>query len=372
MQKKLLRIEPDGQAAEAHTLLGRTDYVWAKGSLLQELNYDADGGRTQSRSYLYEETGDYLPLGHRDDDGPWRYYFTDPNGTPEEIVDADGNVLGTLKRSAYGRTEQVDGSKETTQIRFPGQYEDAETGLHYNRYRYYDPDTGRYLSPDPIGIEGGHDLFVYGPNPIGFYDPMGWEHYMRVKTATGSDGQPLLDDNNENLAGQLFKSQISDETPETLRNRALCHTERQLLYGLGAKGNVGRLDGAKVELEGEYPPCPNCHRAMHNFAKENGTELSYEWEKDGKTQKITYPVPDDPAVPNTTGDDAKRLQDVYRLSEREDGREITQNYKFDEHKQASQEYGKQRDEIMVAQNEPNADRPNKVDYEEQQRKKGQQ
>ncbi|WP_426111648.1 RHS repeat-associated core domain-containing protein [Massilia sp. PWRC2] len=58
-------------------------------------------------------------------------------------------------------------------IRFQGQYLDEETGLHYNRYRYYDPDTARYLAQDPIGVAGGNNLYEYAPNPTGWMDPLG-------------------------------------------------------------------------------------------------------------------------------------------------------------------------------------------------------
>jgi RHS repeat-associated protein len=58
-------------------------------------------------------------------------------------------------------------------IRFQGQYHDHETGLHYNRYRYYDPGVGRFVSKDPIGYSGGLNLYQYAPNPSGWIDPLG-------------------------------------------------------------------------------------------------------------------------------------------------------------------------------------------------------
>ena len=59
-------------------------------------------------------------------------------------------------------------------IRFQGQWHDPETGLHYNRFRYYDPDVGRFIHQDPIGLLGGNNLYQYAPNPLDWIDPLGW------------------------------------------------------------------------------------------------------------------------------------------------------------------------------------------------------
>jgi RHS repeat-associated protein len=59
-------------------------------------------------------------------------------------------------------------------IRLQGQYLDTETGLHYNTFRYYDPDIGRFTSQDPIGLDGGLNLYQYAPNPLQWIDPWGW------------------------------------------------------------------------------------------------------------------------------------------------------------------------------------------------------
>ncbi|AGQ33536.1 hypothetical protein M495_24785 [Serratia liquefaciens ATCC 27592] len=58
-------------------------------------------------------------------------------------------------------------------IKFQGQYHDHETGLHYNRYRYYDPEVGRFVGKDPIGYAGGINMYAYAPNPIAWTDPLG-------------------------------------------------------------------------------------------------------------------------------------------------------------------------------------------------------
>ncbi|WP_306168987.1 RHS repeat-associated core domain-containing protein [Halomonas sp. MMSF_3323] len=77
---------------------------------------------------------------------------------------------GKLTKASDGH-----GNPSTTDnpLRFQGQYLDEETGLHYNRHRYYDPETGRFTTHDPIGLAGGENLYMYAPNPTGWVDPLG-------------------------------------------------------------------------------------------------------------------------------------------------------------------------------------------------------
>ncbi|EKS67891.1 MULTISPECIES: RHS repeat-associated core domain-containing protein [Caballeronia] len=106
------------------------------------------------------------------------FYQNDHLGTPQELLDESGKVVwlarykawGGRKPTPYGKT---DAAEADNAIRFQGQYADDETGLTYNRHRYYDPATGRFITQDPIGLAGGTNLYQYAPNPIDWIDPLG-------------------------------------------------------------------------------------------------------------------------------------------------------------------------------------------------------
>jgi len=83
------------------------------------------------------------------------------------VYRAWGNKL-RIEQAAVENTEPV-----YQPLRYQGQYFDAETGLHNNRFRYYDPDAGRFVSHDPIGLAGGVNLYQYAPNPLSWVDPLG-------------------------------------------------------------------------------------------------------------------------------------------------------------------------------------------------------
>ena len=107
------------------------------------------------------------------------YFINDHLGTPQMMTDSSAIVVWQADYDPFGKATVNDdpdgnGVHITNNIRFPGQYYDTETGLHYNYHRYYDPGIGRYLSPDPIGEEAGINLYTYVMNnPIQLVDPMG-------------------------------------------------------------------------------------------------------------------------------------------------------------------------------------------------------
>ena len=103
------------------------------------------------------------------------YYSNNYLGTPLLLTDATGNVVWEAEYKPFGDATVNSNSTVVNNFRFAGQYFDEETGLHYNWHRYYDPKTGRYLTPDPIGLEGGDlNLYVYvSNNPVNYSDPYG-------------------------------------------------------------------------------------------------------------------------------------------------------------------------------------------------------
>ncbi|QDQ27031.1 hypothetical protein FNU76_12035 [Chitinimonas arctica] len=131
------------------------------------------------------------------------WYQCDHLGTPQELTAANGEIVWQASYKTWGNTatlEWVDPSghprerarQSTTEhaavqpLRFQGQYFDAETGLHYNRFRYYDPDVGRFISNDPIGLAGGENIYQYAPNPLGWVDPLGLE---KCKKCDGGEAE---------------------------------------------------------------------------------------------------------------------------------------------------------------------------------------
>ena len=151
------------------------------------------------------------------------HYHNDHLGTPNELTDQQGEVVWYADYEAWGNTATVEWkeqridnivvSEEHLQpIRFQGQHFDEETGLHYNRFRYFDPDMGMFTTRDPIGLLGGNNVFQYAPNPTGWIDPFGLAK-LWGKGKTHSDFNSWFDSStasqvSDALADPVSKSQV--------------------------------------------------------------------------------------------------------------------------------------------------------------------
>ncbi|BFM08549.1 RHS repeat-associated core domain-containing protein [Halioxenophilus aromaticivorans] len=168
----------------------RTEFLWNDDVLLseryiadQEVGEDGQGGREQQefspdkepyladKTYLFEP-GTFKPLAFVEQ-GKIYHYHLDHLGTPQEISNAQGKLVWSANYKAYGSLALADNPQVENNLRFQGQYFDEETGLHYNRFRYYDPEVGRFTQQDPIGLLGGINNYKYVVNPVQWTDPLG-------------------------------------------------------------------------------------------------------------------------------------------------------------------------------------------------------
>jgi RHS repeat-associated protein len=123
----------------------------------------------------------------------YAYYHHDHLNTPIQATDKQGKVVWAAQYSAFGQvtittpTPTGENPVIESSLRFPGQIEDQETGLYYNWRRYYDPEIGRYVTADPIGLDGGMNLYSYvGGDPVNRMDPFGLKCVSRGGTTTCS------------------------------------------------------------------------------------------------------------------------------------------------------------------------------------------
>lgn len=102
------------------------------------------------------------------------YFHCDQIGIPREMTDKDGNLVWLGDYYGWGKLKSETNISGTAHhpFRLQNQYADRETGLHYNFFRYYEPDVGRFVNQDPIGLLGGENLYEFSPNINSWFDPL--------------------------------------------------------------------------------------------------------------------------------------------------------------------------------------------------------
>ena len=152
----------------------RTHFVWDGSRLLQEYTYKG------CYTYIYTDQDSYEPLAQifdnaKDETQYLAYFHNDQVGIPREMTDIHGNLLWYGEYTAWGRLKKDERVyKDAHQpFRLQNQYFDQETGLHYNLMRYYEPEAGRFVNQDPIGLLGGENLYSFAPNANVWVDPLG-------------------------------------------------------------------------------------------------------------------------------------------------------------------------------------------------------
>ncbi|WP_410210064.1 RHS repeat-associated core domain-containing protein [Aquirhabdus sp.] len=188
------------------------------------------GGSYIDRQYMYDENshliGEYGPSGSMIVEYVWLddrpiaavyagnrivYLVTDYQKKPRRGIDATTQgVVWAWDPDAFG-IQQASGSVQMN-LRFPGQYYDEQSGLYYNHNRYYNPELGRYMEPDPIGLEGGLNPYSYvGNDPVNQIDPTGTMQVM-LKTLVQLAVQVAKQD-----AKQIVKQEVKQEETQIVK-----------------------------------------------------------------------------------------------------------------------------------------------------------
>ncbi|WP_444543932.1 RHS repeat domain-containing protein, partial [Pectobacterium odoriferum] len=149
-------------------------YLW-DGDQIAEVRHYRSGERVARRHWVHNGW-ELLVQQRQNTDGRWETDFvtSSQNGEPQAVFNPQGELRWRAPKSTlWGQRQSHLEENIDPSLGFAGQYRDTESGLCYNRFRYYDPAGGCYVSPDPIGIAGGESNYGYVPNPNTWVDPFG-------------------------------------------------------------------------------------------------------------------------------------------------------------------------------------------------------
>ncbi|NQY37122.1 MAG: RHS domain-containing protein [Alteromonadaceae bacterium] len=180
------------------------------------------------------------------------YYHNDHLGTPQVMTDSNATVVWRANYDPFGKADIVV-EKVTNNIRFPGQYFDQESGLHHNYFRDYDPDLGRYIQSDPIGLAGGINTYGYvDGNPISYVDPYGLRSRARVRQ--GNFLQPLINGQVQLLINQIrqLEPNFSYRTVRPSRGPNSSHGRNDIVFLQNVLRNT--RENSQCSINGNYNP----------------------------------------------------------------------------------------------------------------------
>ncbi|MCO6526171.1 RHS repeat-associated core domain-containing protein [Snodgrassella sp.] len=186
-EKAHYQYDPFGRRI-SKTVNGETTYyLYSDEGLIAEL--DQNGTMQVAYGWMPDTVWGTSPLWQASLDNnqtlknaDYHYLITDYLGTPQLAVNSRGQQTWKGIADAFGNTQLDPDNQITLNLRQPGQYYDQESGLYYNLARHYNPQTGRYIEADPLGVMGGLNLYGYAnANPLMYVDPYGlyaWSHFI--------------------------------------------------------------------------------------------------------------------------------------------------------------------------------------------------
>ena len=274
-----LRLAPDTE-----TVIERIDFTWDGTTLCEQTT--TSPGLPNPVTLTWHHQGLH-PLAQTEritaadapqDEIDSRFFaiVTDLVGTPTELIDEQGEIAWHTRTTLWGTTAWASNSTTYTPLRFPGQYYDPETGLHYNYFRHYDPETARYTSPDPLGLGPAPNPTTYVQNPHALVDPLGLTPCVpRVKDGgwdlrnnnpldivpDDAAKRDLTPDPNGGAQKGVEYKWVDSETGNTVRLRVHDKDGTAPAGSNAAKGDVYR-----ISIGGKYQDEAGTlyHRQVHN------------------------------------------------------------------------------------------------------------
>jgi RHS repeat-associated protein len=282
--------------------VGRS-YLWDGDVLAEDGPLLRDGQTGWGKAVRWHYQG-FIPIAREENDR-LHYVLTDHLGTPRECFSEQGTLAWAANYRTWGEvyarwqspqlehpatepanalfrgnTTKQESKTDFCPIRFQGQWEDQESGLRYNRFRYYDAEAVSYLSSDPIGLGGGVRSYGYVQNPLTWIDPLGLDPFgtgraphTATVTVTDSAGNVTFQDGFQ--SGNMTPEEAALGFPQST---LATHTEAR------AVSQVPLNPGDSMLIEGQYAPCPTCKGRMNTRAAETGASIKYTWPQNGEVK----------------------------------------------------------------------------------------
>tara|TARA_Y100000782_G_scaffold115480_1_gene159004 strand:+ start:3056 stop:7765 length:4710 start_codon:yes stop_codon:yes gene_type:complete len=222
--------DPLGRRIAKHTEHGKIDYIWDNDQLIGEYQHG-------EYTWYINLPNQFHPVALIKQ-GEVYYYHLDQLNTPRFVTNKNAEVVWQNHADVYGYEEpeaNAGFNKENTftqPIRFQGQYFDEESGLHYNRYRYYSPKQQRFINQDPIGLVGGINHYQYAPNPVNWVDPLGLlckEGQAKVKAALDANSAISPELKEKLIKLSQLPEDVSPYTADEMVNHINLGTAEQLV-----------------------------------------------------------------------------------------------------------------------------------------------
>ncbi|MFE0374764.1 putative T7SS-secreted protein [Streptomyces inhibens] len=277
------RTAKERLAGDGTTVLERTDFTWDGTTLVEQVTHTP--GRSTAVSLTWDHQG-LTPIAQTERrttspspaqanqrviDQRFFAIVTDLVGSPTDLVSESGDIAWRTQSTLWGSTTWNGDASAYTPLRFPGQYFDPETQLHYNHFRLYDPITARYLSNDPLGLRPSPNPVAYVINPHSWADPLGLAACSYIEAPKGGGGI-IADLDNDGIMSLVIERGPNTPRGSEMFNNAMDHFGSKVEGVKGYWQNGGTLkDNLDSFNRGAKSGVPGDLSALERAARETFT-----------------------------------------------------------------------------------------------------